>query len=307
MLPSGVDVDAPHIGRRFRDGPLEARKGVFISMFSLSKIIWGIIQPSTFIAILLFAGVVLSIRGKRAGVALSSLAAALYILAGFLPLADFMLATLEYRSKPGSGEDIAGAAGIIVLGGAVSGESRFGDRRVLLNDAADRMVAAVQLARQYPALPVILSGGSGALFALRRHKSEAELARGFFEGFGIAPPRLKLEDRSRNTLENAIYTAELVRPTPVQRWVLVTSAFHMPRAKALFEAQGFRIVPAPGDFRTAGPEDYWEFYAKPSDGLHRLDLAAKEWVGLVVSWLRGDLRWPKTEDWRPQATASAAG
>ncbi len=264
-------------------------------MFYLSKIVWGIFQPSTFIALLLCAGIALTFRNRRAGFALSSFAAALYVLAGFLPLANVLLAPLEYRTKPGTSEDIAGAAGIIVLGGAVTGESRFGDRRVLLNDAADRMIEAVQLAQQYPALPVIFSGGSGAVLGSRHLKPEAELARRFFESFGIAAPRLRLEDRSRNTLENAIYTANLVRPSPDQRWVLVTSAFHMPRAKALFEAQGFRIVPAPGDLRTAGPEDYWEIFPKPSDGLHRLDLAAKEWVGLIVSWLRGDLRWPETE------------
>lgn len=266
-------------------------------MFYLSKIVWGIFQPSTFIAILLCAGIALTFRSKRAGLALSSFAAALYILLGFLPLANVLLVPLEYRTKPGTAEEIAGAAGIIVLGGAVSDESQFGDHRVLLNDSADRMIEAVQLAQQYPALPVIFSGGSGALFGLRRHKSEAELARRFFGGFGIASPRLRLEDRSRNTLENAIYTADLVHPSPDQRWVLVTSAYHMPRAKALFEAQGFRIVPAPGDLRTAGPDDYWQIFPKPSDGLHRLDLATKEWVGLMVSWLRGDLRWPETEKW----------
>jgi uncharacterized SAM-binding protein YcdF (DUF218 family) len=264
-------------------------------MFYLSKIVWGIFQPSTFIAILLCAGIVLSLRRKRAGLALSSFAAPLYVMAGFLPLANGLLVPLEYRTKPGTAEEIAGAAGIIVLGGAVSGESQFGDRRVLLNDSADRMIAAVQLAQHYPALPVIFSGGSGAVFHLTHLKPEAEFARRFFESFGIAAPRLRLEDRSRNTLENAIYTADLLHPSPDQRWVLVTSAFHMLRAKALFEAQGFRIVAAPGDFRTAGPSDYWQIFAKPSDGLHRLDLAAKEWVGLTVSWLRGDLRWPETE------------
>jgi len=275
-------------------------------MFYLSKIVWGIFQPSTFIAILLCAGILLTLRRKRAGLALSSFAAALYVLLGFLPVANFLLVPLEYRIKPGTPEDIAGAAGIIVLGGAVSGESQFGDRRILLNDSADRIIAALQLAQQHPALPVIFSGGSGAVLNLRRQKSEAELARRFFESFGIAPPRLKLEDRSRNTLENAIYTADLVHPSPDQRWVLVTSAFHMPRAKALFEAQGFRIAPAPGDFRTVGPEDYWQIFGKPSDGLQRLDLATKEWVGLFVSWLRGDIRWPQNEDWQPQPSLSAA-
>ncbi len=156
------------------------------------------------------------------------------------------------------------------------------------NDSADRMIEALRVAQQHPELPVIFTGGSASLFNIRRQDSEAELARRFFEGFGITPPRLQLEDRSRNTLENAVFTARLLHPRPDQRWVLVTSAFHMPRAKALFEAQGFRIIPRAGDFRINGPEDKWEIFRTPSDGLHRLDTAAKEWVGLWVARLRGD-------------------
>jgi uncharacterized SAM-binding protein YcdF (DUF218 family) len=104
---------------------------------------------------------------------------------------------------------------------------------------------------------------------------------------------LRLEDRARNTLENAIFTAEMLKPKPQDKWILITSAFHMPRAKALFEAQSFQILAWPVDYRTAGAGDRWSFFLPPSDGLRRLDLAAKEWVGLVISWLRGDIAWPR--------------
>jgi uncharacterized SAM-binding protein YcdF (DUF218 family) len=167
---------------------------------------------------------------------------------------------------------------------------------VILNDAADRMIEAARLALQYPDLQVIFSGGSGEFFPNGSREPEAELARRFFEGFKIASPRLRLEDRSRNTLENAVFTAELVKPQRDQRWVLVTSASHMPRAKALFEAQGFHIIPRPGDFRTSGAQDRWQIFGKASEGLRRLDVAAKEWVGLWISWLRGDIAWPRDRD-----------
>ena len=128
------------------------------------------------------------------------------------------------------------------------------------------MIEAVHLALQHPDLPVIFSGGSGEFFPIGSQGPEAEHARRFFEGFKIAPPRLRLEDRSRNTLENAVFTAELVKPQRDQRWVLVTSAFHMPRAKALFEAQGFHIIPRPGDFRTIESQDRWQIFGRPSEG-----------------------------------------
>jgi uncharacterized SAM-binding protein YcdF (DUF218 family) len=255
-------------------------------MFYLSKIVWAFFQPSSIIAILLAAGLLMATRRKRAGLPLLFSAAALYLIAGYSPLANWLVMPLEESAQFGAGEKIDGAAGIIVLGGALSGMQDSG--RVLANDAADRMIEALRIAQQHPELPVIFSGGNGNLFKSPGQDSEAELARRFFEGFGIAPPRLKLEDRSRNTLENAVFTARLLQPRPDQRWVLVTSAFHMPRARALFEAQGFRIIPRAGDFRINGPEDKWEIFSKPSDGLHRLDLAAKEWVGLWVARLRGD-------------------
>ena len=168
------------------------------------------------------------------------------------------------------------------------------------------MIEAVRLALQYPDLQVIFSGGSGEFFPNGSQEPEAELARRFFDGFKIAPPRLRLEDRSRNTLENAVFTAELVKPQHDQRWVLVTSAFHMPRARALFEAQGFHIIPRPGDFRTFGPQDRWQIFGKPSDGLRRLDVAAKEWVGLWISWLRGDIAWPHELTIVPRSVPQAA-
>jgi uncharacterized SAM-binding protein YcdF (DUF218 family) len=158
------------------------------------------------------------------------------------------------------------------------------------------MIEAVRLAQQYPDLPVIFSGGNGDIFSSSKQEPEAQLAQRFFEGFNITPPRLRLENRSRNTLENAAFTAELMQPRLDQHWALVTSAFHMPRARALFETQGFHVIPRPGDFRTSGPQDLWRIFDKPSDGLRRLDMAAKEWVGLLVSWLRGDIAWPQGRD-----------
>ena len=265
-------------------------------MFYLSKIVWAFLQPSTLIAIVLVAGFLLAARGKRAGLPVLFCGIALYLIAGFSPLANWLLIPLENRAEIGMAEPVDGAAGIIVLGGATSGARESGDRRVILNDAADRMIEAVRLAQQHPNLPIIFSGGNGDFFANSGQEPEAELARRFFESFKITPPRLRLEDRSRNTLENAVFTAGLVQPQRDQRWVLVTSAFHMPRARALFEAQGFRIIPRPGDFRASGPQDYWQIFAKPSDGLRRLDMASKEWVGLWISWLRGDIVWQHGRD-----------
>jgi uncharacterized SAM-binding protein YcdF (DUF218 family) len=261
-------------------------------MFYFSKLVWGLLQPSSFIALLFVAGAVLTIfrLNKRAGGRLLALGAALYLLFGLSPLAHWLLIPLEYRVGKASQGEVGSAAGIIVLGGAISGELPD-EKEPHLNDSADRMIETVTLADRYRSLPVIFTGGKADLIQSEGGEAEADYARKFFARFGITPPRLILEDRSRNTLENAVFTAKLLRPRRGQRWVLVTSAFHMLRAKALFEANGFDVLPWPVDFRTSGLPHRWRFFSKPSEGLREMDLAAREWIGLWVSWLHGDIAW----------------
>ncbi|MGA7324750.1 MAG: YdcF family protein [Rhodomicrobium sp.] len=260
-------------------------------MFYISKILWGFLQPSALIGLLLVAGPILAAFGrKRAGIRLLAAGAFLYTLFGFFPLGNWLLIALETRAGIAAESSLAGASGIIVLGGAVGQPPPSGTSVTHLNDAADRMVAALVLAAKYPAMPVIFTGGRVYLFEGAEGDAEAVLATKFFEQFGIKPPRLQLESMSRNTHENAVLTANLLRPTPGQNWILVTSAYHMQRAKGLFQAQGFRILPWPVDFKTKGTRDMWRFFPEPAEGLRRTDYSIKEWVGFLVSWLRGEIR-----------------
>lgn len=261
-------------------------------MFYLSKIAWAILQPSSFVAVLLAAGCLLLGFGyRRFGQRFLVGGAVLYAVFGFSPLANWLLIPLEARAGNHKQEEAAGAAGIIVLGGAIAEGSSLVGREPQTNEAGERMIEAVRLAQRYPSIPLVFTGGKAELI-VSGDQTEAELARKFFAEFTITPPRLKLEDRSRNTLENALFTRELMKPTPDQIWMLVTSAYHMPRARAHFEAQGFRVLPWPVDFKTNGPSDRWRLFPQASKGLRLMDFAAKEWVGLYISWLRGDIRWP---------------
>jgi len=156
---------------------------------------------------------------------------------------------------------------------------------VALNEAAERMTAMAELARRYPQARIVFSGGSGRL--ILDGVSEASLAARLFESFGIAKERITLEDKSRDTLENARFTRELVQPKPGERWLLVTSAHHMPRSIALFRAEGFPVEAYPVDYRTRGAIDLLRFFSTVGDGLRRTDTAAREWVGLLVYWLTG--------------------
>jgi len=137
------------------------------------------------------------------------------------------------------------------------------------------------LARRYPAAKLVFSGGSGKLFG---GPAEADFVLPLFESFGIARERVMLEAKSRNTAENAQFTKELV-PKSGERWLLVTSAYHMPRSMGAFRRVGFAVEPYPVDWRT-GAEDNYAF-SSLSAGLARTDTAIHEWLGLLAYRLTG--------------------
>lgn len=258
-------------------------------MFYLSKVLAALFEPSSLLVLLFAAGAAFALLGKaRPALRLFASSAALYVIFGFSPLANLMLAPLELDAKANAAKNLDGAAGIIVLGGAIENLPSLNDGPHL-NESGDRMVEAVRLAARFPSLPVLFSGGKADILPNRGSETEAAVAKRFFQAFGVTMPRLILEDGSRNTLENAVLSARILQPKPSQKWILVTSAFHMPRAKALFEARGFEILPRPVDFRTDGNQGWWRPFAKASEGLRRMDLAAKEWSGLAMAWLSGNL------------------
>jgi uncharacterized SAM-binding protein YcdF (DUF218 family) len=110
--------------------------------------------------------------------------------------------------------------------------------------------------------------------------SESQYAGRLLESFGIARDRIVLEERSRNTLENAIYSKDLANPKAGERWLLVTSAYHMPRAIGVFRQAGFMVEAYPADWRTRGPVDAlrpfataWRWIAPHRHGGARMDWA----------------------------------
>jgi len=255
-------------------------------MFFISKIAWAVANPVSLVLLLAAAGLlVAAFRSRKAGLLLVASATGFYLLLAFSPLGDLLLSSLESREPPASLEDISGASGIIVLGGTAMEILPTGT--VAIHNFGGRMTGALELARRFPKLPLIFSGGDGALF-VRGEKTEAEIAFVFFKDSGIEPSRIRLEDRSRNTYENAVFTAKLLKPGPEDKWVLVTSAFHMPRARALFEAQGFKILPWPTDYQPQVSNTVFPRIIA-QERLCRVTLASKEWLGQAVYWLRGDI------------------
>jgi uncharacterized SAM-binding protein YcdF (DUF218 family) len=202
---------------------------------------------------------------------------------GISPAGNALMLPLEERFpkwEPRGGSP----HGIVVLGGAVSPDVSAAREDVALNEAAERMTAVAKLARAYPSARIVFTGGSGRLFG---GASEADFVTALFESFGIPRDRIVLERRARNTHENATFTRDLVKPKPSERWLLVTSAHHMPRSVGLFRKAGFPVEAHPVDFRTRGGADLAGPFGSMAAGLARTDAAMHEWAGLVISWLTG--------------------
>jgi uncharacterized SAM-binding protein YcdF (DUF218 family) len=253
--------------------------------FVLSKILGFFALPSNDAATIAVIGVALLFtRFKRTGRALATLGVALLLVAGLTPLGNALIYPLEERFPPW---DVSRGEpdGIVVLGGAIGPDISALRGMPDLNEAAERITVVAELARKYPEARIIYSGGNGRL--VLRVGTEAEVALRLFESFGIARSRLVAEDKSRNTVENAVFSKALADPKPGERWLLVTSGYHMPRAIGTFRQAGFPVEAYPVDWRTRGPIDLVMPMESVAAGLGRTDTALHEWVGLVAYWLLG--------------------
>ncbi|MDX2156294.1 MAG: YdcF family protein [Hyphomicrobiaceae bacterium] len=256
--------------------------------FALSKILWFLLLPSNLMVLAIVVGLVVGLRKPhaRTGLRLVAVGVTALLLGGATSLGSVLLLPLEQRFP--AFEPAAGSrdfAGIIVLGGAEDGRISEARRQLHLNEAAERITEGARLARLLPSTRVAFTGG--AALPILGNVSGADPVGQWWQAMGIAPERIVLEPVSRNTHENAILLVDLLKPKPSERWLLVTSAAHMPRAMGAFRRAGFDVTAFPVDFRTTGIGDLVDLSASLTGGLRRVDEATKEWMGLVAYWLLG--------------------
>lgn len=223
----------------------------------------------------------LATRFARLGRKLIVASIVLLVLCGFTPLGNFLIYPLEARFAPW--DPSRGAPdGIIVLGGPIDPELSAAHGHPAVRNASDRIFSVVELARRYPNARIVFTGGSANLVS--GDAREADYAATLLEQLGLAKERLILERNSRNTYENAVFTKALVTPKPGERWLLVTSAYHMPRSYGIFRKAGFAVEPYPVDWRVG---TLLTFDTLSADNLFRTDLAIREWIGLLAYRLAG--------------------
>ncbi|MBL4802585.1 MAG: YdcF family protein [Emcibacter sp.] len=242
------------------------------------------LQPSNLIFIFMFISLLLLWKNyRRAGLSLLSFCLTLYFLTMTGPLTNWLMVPLEERFSIYTNDVSHGPySGIIVLAGAERLHMSTRHNQVTLSGAAERLIEAAKLARQFPELPIIYCGGGRSEGML----TEVQVAQKFFTEAGIDLSRIRFDHRSYNTYTNAIEAKALIKPDETATWLLVTSAFHMPRAVGSYRTAGLNIQPYPVDYRTNLSASRINI---PSAGTNfsELDYAAHEWVGLLTYYISG--------------------
>jgi len=264
---------------------------------SAGEVVFAVLKPSGIVLLLLAAGLLALPLATRFGVVVLASGALLFVVLAALPVGAMALRPLENRF---AGTELSEEPdGIVVLGGYIAGAHGSDVRYLPLSEAGERLTAAAELAVRFPDARLVIAGNPVG----RERKSSAELSAALLESFGIAPERMVLEDRSRSTWENARHTLQSAAPGEGERYVLVTSAFHMPRAVATFRAAGWPdLVPYPVDHRLSGGPS---LPAGPPDAAANLalaDLAAREWAAILLYRLTG-----RTREFLPSSGSMAKG
>ncbi len=197
-----------------------------------------------------------------------------FVFLGIVPVGFWTLEQLENRFP--RTEVPANAKGMILLGGSFDRLTSFGRKTIAYNLAAGKFIHFVELAKAYPHLQRVYTGTP----------FEVEAAKAEFRALGIDPASVLFEGESKNTLQNAAKTAALVHPEPADSWLLVTSAYHMPRSVGLFRKAGFNVIPFPVDYHTPGKYEPW-FFIGLKDNLNAWHAGTREWLGMVANYIMG--------------------
>lgn len=260
--------------------------------FYISKFAWALLSPINLMVILVsLATILLLLNYQKMAKALLVLVLLVNLPILIYPVGDLLIYPLENRfQKPVVKLD--NIDGIIVLGGAENLVTTASWQQAEVNEAADRYLYTAKLAKQYPDVPVMFTGGSGTV-QFRDDKKSADIPFQVLTAAGVDPERLIIESASRNTAQNFALIKPLL-PKKNGHYVLVTSAFHMPRSVGIARQQGINVIPYPVDFRStqAGLRTWSIDYL---GHINTLSTAWREWIGLTVYFVTD-----KTSAWFPK-------
>ena len=251
----------------------------------VSKLLVQLISPlSLFIWMAILAGVAVWLERKRLAVALLSTAVTLLWIVSTPACSNYYRAGLERTYLPLAVSESPTADAIVLLGGAVSGPL-YPRITADLQGGSDRVLHAARLYRAGKAPIVIATGGN--IPWLDGTGPEAPVLSGLLQEWGVPHKAVVIEPDSVNTRENAINTQQILLERGLENVLLVTSALHMPRALATFQAVGVKAVPSPTDYEVVERQTTIIDLLPKAQALAGTTRAIHEYLGYLVYWLRG--------------------
>lgn len=245
-------------------------------MYALGKVIGAIATPLIIALIIAAAAALCRAIGRRPmAIKLTIVSAVVAYLSTIGPIGSALLAPLERMHPPLSSDPPPHVNYVVVLGSGYTPRNGIPVTAAIDYDGIVRIVEGIRLMYQLQATKLVVSGGAPQRIASPA-VGYAKLAR----ELGIPGESLILLDLPRNTASEAAEIVALLRDRP---FVLVTSAYHMPRAVRLVEAFGGRPIPAPTGQR-ANESTHWSWRAvlPSSSGLRKTEQALHEYLGLMA-------------------------
>ena len=250
--------------------------------FELTKLLSLALYPlSQSLLLGLLALLLMLFHCRRSALAVLSISLLWLYLCSTSMFAEYLMSTLEEHHPPKAMSVLGEADAIVLLGGAVRGDTHLGTLPDL-NQQADRLLYAAALYKAGKAPLVVLTGG-----AEPNSRPEAQLMKEVLVVMGVPTRAMLLENNSRNTNDNALYSAVVLNNRQIKRILLVTSAFHMRRAVPLFERQGFEVIPAATDYQRLVGSRVLPGWLPSVGDLDRTTLAIREHAGYWAYRWRG--------------------
>ncbi len=254
--------------------------------FIASKILGVFTQPLNLLFLFFGLAGILLIFGKLK-IARKTLiwVCALFLLCGYTQIADLALSVLERQTDlPATNQFNEKPLGIIVLGGTATSDKQVRTGWYHLNSSAERITEAIILAKKYPSALLVFTGGSGHIVG--RKNDEALAFRILFEQMDAVQNEVLLEAQAKNTWQNAVNTIAITNGREIANWLLVTSAFHMPRAIGSFNKAGLDVIAWPTDYRAEVLKFPW-LTANSTEQFSKLNILFHELAGIIVYKLSG--------------------
>lgn len=252
--------------------------------FTLSKLLWLLIKPDNVLVIGLSISIILFILKKDViAKKLMYVFISLTLIIAIFPIGDWLIYPLETHFDT-TAELPEKVDGIILLGGSfVTNTSQYWGK-IQTNHFADRIYQFLALLKRYPNAKAIFTGGNADPF--KNIPSEAHFAKQLFNNIGIQEGRILFEDKARNTYENALLSQAIANPKKGENWIVISTAWHLPRAVGIFCKQQWPVIPYPADFHTH-PDYLFSPTLNLGDHINQLNFGIREWIGLVAYYLTG--------------------